>query len=166
MSINIGYTGEVHIVAGNNRYSSHNMGTPGLFRLLSNIFGRRDAYTQDDLPGNIMLYEEDAENVATSTISLLSSKALLSSFVPVNFYPETVTINGETVYQTVFTTYINNKVMSTTSVPTTVTLALVDSNMSNILAAIDLPASSGVVNSVMQGNQALIKWIMKFSNAE
>ena len=164
--MNIGYTGEVTISTGSVRYANHNMGTDSLFRLLSIIFGRRDSFSQDDLPGSIMIYDEDVSDVANSSVSELRSKEVLASAVSVNFYPEALTENNKSVYQTVFTTYLTNRQMTKTPTSDTPTLALLDGTGSNILAAITIDKKSGIIDSIIQGNQAMVKWIMKFANVE
>jgi hypothetical protein len=161
----IGYTGEVTITAGNCRNVVHNSGSDSLFRLLSVIFGRRDSFTNDDLPGTMMIYDEDVSDVLSSSVTELRQKEVLSSPVIVNFYPEAIQENSKMIYQTVFTTYITNRNVSKTLTTDTPTLALLDGSATNILAAVSLNSSSGVMDSILQGNQAMIKWIMHFANA-
>lgn len=161
----IGYTGEVTIIAGNCRNVVHNSGSDSLFRLLSVIFGRRDSFTNDDLPGTMMIYDENVSDVLSSSVMELRQKEVLSSPVLVNFYPEAIQENNKMIYQTVFTTYLTNRNVSKAPTIDTPTLALLDGSATNILAAVSLDRKSGVMDSILQGNQAMIKWIMNFANA-
>lgn len=171
MGISLGYEGEVFVSSGDYRCSTHNKGTDNLFKLLSVIFGRRDAYTSNDLPGTVMLFDLPRDSVvSTSAMSIMSDHGLLSQPVSTTFYPEEVSTNGIKSYRTVFTAYINSKQLANLAGKDTsqVTLALMDQAGNSVLAAVSLPEyrSANLIQNIASGNQALIKWTMIFSNKE
>lgn len=171
MGISLGYEGEVFVTSGNYRHTAHNKGTPNLFKLLSVIFGRRNSYTVNDLPGTVMLFDVERDSVLTVPAqSLIAEHGLLSQPVETTFYPEEVGSGNNKSYRTVFTAYINSKQLSNLSGKDTshVTLALMDQAGNSILAAVSLSEARATdfIQNVASGNQALVKWTMIFSNKE
>jgi hypothetical protein len=168
--MNILYEGRVYIKSGNYKYSSKNSGTSYLFDLISRIFSSSEMYSHDELPGAMMLYNLEKSGITNPTVAGCKNYELLNYIEDITSHRES-SYDGAGVpsYKIVYTALLtNSKIKANYSINSSgnITLALIGSDHTNILATYEIPNANTFLLNLNTSGTAVVRWEMIFSNPD
>lgn len=161
MNTNLVYEGTLKTDINGSICYSHNAGSEHLFKLISTILSRGNFQTSC-LPGYLQLCTVTPELLLeTPQLSQHKTDLLLTSLLDIR--SSYTNYNDETEqYETIFESTLDKTMLRNTSSQTTLTLVLVSANRDDILATVSFDSTA--YDSILAGNQAIIRWILAINN--